>query len=164
MSRPRALLLAGLVTGASALFVPAADPYAQPRIGRLFSSPEQRLELDRIRDESGSPEVSTPALDRSGRASLPSPERDPPALAATLNGVVVRSDGHRLAWIDGVETAPGGATPTGVRVEADDTPRGRIRIRLSHGATSAVLEPGQSVDVNGRVRAAYEPHPEALLR
>ena len=156
MSRTRALLLAGLVTGAPALFVPAADSYAQSRIGRLFSSPEQRLALDRIRHESGSPEVATPAVDRSVRASLLSPERGPPALAATLNGVVVRSDGYRLAWIDGVETAPGGAASTGVRVEVGDTPGGRIRVRLSHGATSTVLEPGQSIDVNGKVRAAYE--------
>lgn len=156
MSRTRALALAGLVAGVLPPFVPVADSDAQSRIGRLFSSPEQRLELDRIRDNPVSAKVSAPVLHPTGRESLPSPERDPPALAATLNGVVVRSDGHRLAWIDGIEAAVGGETPAGVRVEADHVRGGLLGIRLSSGRTSAVLEPGQSVDENGRVRNGYE--------
>ena len=159
MNRTRALVLAGLVAGALPPLVPAADSYAQSRIGRLFSTPEQRIALDMLRDEPASGEIAAPVPVRTDRESLPEPEGGPPAFAATLDGIVVRSDGHRLTWVDGVETTTGGVTPAGVRVTTDHTPGGSLRIRLSRGATSAVLEPGQSVDVNGRVRAVYERRP-----
>ena len=159
MNRTRTLVLAGLVAGALPPFVPVADSYAQSRIGRLFSTPEQRIALDMLRDEPASGEIAAPIPVRTDREFLPEPEDAPPAFAATLDGVVVRSDGHRLTWIDGVETTAGGVTPAGVRVTTDHAPGGRLRIRLSRGATSAVLEPGQSVDANGRVRAVYERRP-----
>lgn len=164
MTRARILVLSGLVTGALASFVPAVESDTQSRIGRLFSSPEQRRELDRIRDEPAPAEVTAPVLHRISPEALPLPERDPPALAATLNGVVVRSDGHRLAWIDGTEAAVGGATPAGIRVEADRVRGSPLGVRLSAGRTSAVVEPGQSVDENGEVRAAYEGRPAVSPR
>ena len=145
-----------MLAGALALLVSAGDPHAQSRIGRLFSSPEQRAELDRLREDSGAGEVAAPAPDPPARESRPGTEREAPALAATFNGIIVRGDGHRVAWIDGVETPAGSSTPAGVHVEAERVPGGRLRVRLSLGPTTAVLAPGQSVDANGTVRNAYE--------
>lgn len=154
--RRRARCLAGLLAGALPLFAPTADLYAQSRIGQLFSSPEQRVELDRLRDAADSGDTAEPVPDPIGGESPPGPKHGPPALAATLNGVVIRSDGHQVAWVDGVETAAGGSTPAGIRIDTERTPGGRLRIRLSLGGTSAVLAPGQSVDADGRVHNAYE--------
>ena len=151
-----ATLPIGVLAGAVVLFAPAGDSHAQSRIARLFSSPEQRVELNRLREDSHAGEVAEPLPDGTGQESRPAPERAAPALAATLDGVVTRSDGHRVAWIDGVETAVGGSTPAGVNVETALAPGGRLRIRVSLGQTSAVLEPGQSIDADGRVRNAYE--------
>ena len=162
MNLTRALALAGLVTGAFAQSVPAGGSHAPSPIGRLFSSPQQRLELDRVRDDPGSAQVAAPILELSRRQFLPESEHDAPALAATLDGVVVRSDGHWLAWIDGNEATVDQVATTGVRLEVMHTPGGRPRVRLSAGRTSAVLEPGQSVDENGEVRAAYERRPATL--
>ena len=159
---PAATLPVGVLAGAVVLFAPADDSHAQSRIARLFSSAEQRVELDRLREDSRAGEVAEPLPDGTGQESLPAPERAAPALAATLDGVVTRSDGHRVAWIDGVETAVGGSTPAGVRVETARAPGGRLRIRVSLGRTSAVLEPGQSIDADGRVRNAYERRPTAV--
>ena len=154
--RHRNRIPVGLLACVIAQFAPATDISAQSRIGRLFSSPEQRVELDRLRDDPGSGEAMEPVPEATGRESRPRSEPEPTSFAATLNGVVMRSDGHRVAWIDGVETGAGAETPTGVRVETDLVRGSRFRVRLSAGRTSAVLEPGQSVDENGRVRNGYE--------
>ena len=133
---------------------PAADAYAQPRIGRLFSSPEQRIELDRLRDDPGLGTEPEPAPGRTGPESRPAPASGPPAFPVTVNGVVLRSDGRRVAWVNGAETATGTTTPAGIRFDA--APGRGLRIRWPGGRTSAALEPGQTIDAKGRVRDAYE--------
>ena len=129
---------------------------AQSRLGRLFSGPEQRIELDRLRSDVDVAAPGEPVAGPAEADSRPGPDRGPPVFAATFNGLVVRGDGHRVAWVDGVETVPGAMTPTGVRIDAVRTPGARLRVRLSDGRTSAVLEPGQSIDAEGRIRDAYE--------
>ena len=136
-----------------ALF-PAADPHTQPRIGRLFSSPEQRIELDRLRDGPDLRTEAEPAAGKAGPGPRPEPASGPPALPLTVNGVVLRSDGHRVAWINGAETATGTTSPAGARIDA--APGRGLRIRWPGGRTSAALEPGQTIDAKGRVRDAYE--------
>ena len=159
-NRPSPLVVC-LIAGAIALLAPAGDPQAQSQsqIGRLFSTPEQRAELDRLREHPGAGEVAATPPEPPARETRTETERDPPALAATFNGIVARGDAHRVAWIDGVETPAGDSTPTGVRVESERASDGRLRVRLSLGRTTAVLAPGQSVDEDGRVRNAYERRP-----
>ena len=154
--RPAHLAVACLVAGALSLLVPAGDSHAQSRIGRLFSSPEQRAELDRLREGAGTAEVAAPLPDPPARESRPETGRETPALAAALNGAIVRGDGHAVAWIDGIETPAGSSTPAGAHVAAERAPDGRLRIRLSLGRTTAVLAPGQFVDEGGRVQDGYE--------
>ena len=142
--------------------LPLADAYAQSRIGRLFSSPEQRIELDRIRNDPDFGKEAKPVVDEPEPETESGPEPEPrrPALAVTINGVVLRGGGHRVSWINGVETGAGTTSPAGVRIDAERAPDGRIRIRLREGGTSADLEPGQTIDVaKGRVFEAYEPRP-----
>ena len=154
--RRRERALAGVFGSALLALLPATDSYAQSRIGRLFSSPEQRIELDRLRNDPGSGEVAEPVVAEPRLESGPEPERGLPALAVTINGVVLRGDGHRVAWVNGVETVAGTTTPAGIRIDADHTPGGRVRIRLPEGRMSADLKPGQTIDENGRVRDVYE--------
>lgn len=136
--------------------LPAADACAQARIGRLFSTPAQRVELDGLRVRSDDAVDAEPVVEHAGGEFRPGSPSGPSALAARFDGVVVRSDGHRVSWIDGVETTEGATTPAGVRIDADHSPGGRPRIRLSHGQSRAVLEPGQFIDESGRTRRAYE--------
>ena len=154
-SRTRVLAVACLVAVALSLLAPAGDLHAQSRIGRLFSSPEQRAELDRLREGAGAAEDAAPLPDPPARESRPETGRETPALAATLNGVVVRGDGLGVAWIDGIEIPAGSSTRAGAHVATERAPDGRLRIRLSLGRTTAVLAPGQFVDESGRVRNGY---------
>ena len=162
-NRRTVLVVACLVAGALALLAPARDAHAQSRIGRLFSTPEQRAELDRLREDSGAGEIAAPAPEPLALESRTETERKPPALAATFNGIVVRGDVHRVAWIDGVETPAEGSTPAGVRVESERAPDGRLRVRLSRGRTTAILAPGQSVHADGTVRDGFEGRPATPL-
>ena len=163
--RRRDRIVAAVLVGALPLPAPATDAHAQSRIGRLFSSPEQRVELDRLRDDTGSGEARepVPVPDPVGRVSRPEPEHGSPAFAVTLDGVVMRSDGHRVTWVNGVEIAAGGSTPAGVRVETEAVPGGGLRIRVLRGGTGAILAPGQSVDQSGRVRDGYERQSTAVV-
>ena len=161
-NRTGILVVACLVAGAFPLPASAGDAQAQSRIGRLFSTPEQRAELDRLRENPGAGEAVAPAPEAPAQETRTETGRAPPALAATFDGIVARGDAHRVAWIDGVETPAGGSTPTGVRVESERAPDGRLRVRLSLGRTTAVLAPGQSIDTDGEVRNAYERRPAAL--
>ena len=160
--------LAGLLGSAVVALAPAFDCDAQSRIGRLFSTAEQRIALDRLRDRPAVEQVAAPAASEAevepepepDIAFEPGPERDAPALSVTVNGVVLRSDGHRLAWVDGVETGAGATTPGGVGIEVDRTPGGRVRIRLPERGVHADLKPGQTIDVaRGSVLEAYESRP-----
>ncbi len=148
--------LAGMLGSALLCTLPAVEAHAQTRIGRLFSSPEQRVELDRLRHGYDDGQDAKPVVDRTGGEFRFESTRRSSALAVTFNGVILRSDGHRVAWVDGVETAEGATTPAGVRIDADHTPGGRLRIRLSHARSSAILAPGQFVGDGGRAREAYE--------
>ena len=155
--RRRERPLVGVFGSALLALSSVVDSYAQPPIGRLFSSPEQRAELDRLRNNPGSGEVAEPVVAEPRLESGPEPERGLPALAVTINGVVSRGDGHRVAWVNGVETVAGTTTIEGVRIDTDHGPGGRVRIRLPEGRMSAALKPGQTIDVvNGRVLEAYE--------
>lgn len=154
--RSRGRVQASLLGSVLLCFVLAVDSHAQTRIGRLFSSPAQRTELDRLRSNPGLGEAAAPVVEETGHGSRPGPEHDLSAVAVTFNGVVIRNDGHRVAWVDGVEVAAGTTTPAGVRIEADHAPGGRLRIRFPGSRTSVVLKPGQAIDTNGKVRNAYE--------
>ena len=135
---------------------PVTDSLAQHRMGRLFSTPEQRVELDRLRNDPGAGEEAAPVVDATVPAPPPEPERGLPAFAVTVDGVVLRSDGHRVVWVNGVEAEVGGTTSSGVGIEGEPAPNGRLRIRLPAGGKRVVLRSGQTIDVNGRVRDAYE--------
>ena len=145
---------------------PAFDCLAESRIGRLFSTVEQRIELDRVRDRPAVEPAEQPAASGIEPALEPRPtldpesERDAPSPPVTVNGVVLRSDGHHLAWVDGVEVGAGAAVLDRAGVEVDHAPGGRIRLRWPERRVQVDLKPGQTIDVvRGRVFEAYEPRP-----
>lgn len=139
----------------------AADPSGQHRIGRLFSSPEQRVELDRMRGD--------PDFGKETETAASVPESDAEAMvgyktdrasavrALTLNGIVVRGDGHRVAWVNGIETEAGSTDPGDEGVAAAGARGVRVRIGPPKGRVNVVLKPGQTVDmIEGRVFDAFE--------
>ena len=160
--------LTGLLGSVVLALAPAFDCPAESRIGRLFSTVEQRIELDRVRDRPAVERVAEPAaaeVEAEPRLALdaepgPEPGGDATSLVVTVNGLVIRSDGHRLAWVDGVEAGVEVTPPGGAGIEVHRARGGRVRIRLPERGVDAELKPGQTIDVaRGSVFEAYESRP-----
>ena len=100
---------AGFLTGLAALLALPAPAPAADDLGRLFTSQEQRRQLDAHRNG----RAETPATETAPRPKRPAPAVKETPLAAPihLQGVVYRADGHHTAWINGNRHAPGAPNP-----------------------------------------------------
>ena len=149
---------AGAIGCVLLILSPVAGLHAQERLGRLFSSPEQRLELDRLRDDPDfgkTPEPVAAAID-----PLPGSRLGQGAPATRIDGAVFRGGAHRVLWINGVMAGAGAAAPGGIRIDADGASGGQIRLRLPGGRSTVALKPGQAIDgAHRRVLEAYERRP-----
>lgn len=123
------LLAYTLANGSNAL---ASD------LGRLFTTPEQRLQIDAMRNGDSDSGVAE-ASDATGSDQL------------TLNGILRGSNGRQRVWINGE-----GLSPTGADTPATLLYDGRVRLQWRGGGSSATLKPGQTLDkTTGTVFEAY---------
>ena len=107
----------------------AAIAQAQPpQLGRLFSSPEERAQLDASR--SGTPPAGAA---QAAPAPPPPPSPGPPM---ELNGVVQRSSGRSTVWLNQAPQQEPHNQVSGP---------GQLTLRLSNGQV-VVLKPGQQYD------------------
>lgn len=110
--------------------LPAASLAQAPgrqQLGRLFSSPEQRAQLDAQRN--GPPPAPPPAV------APPAPP--PPQPPVELNGLVERSSGRSTVWLNQTpQQEPNNLLAPG---------SGTLTLRLSNGQ-SVILKPGQRYD------------------
>lgn len=112
-------------------------------LGRLFTSPADRAQLDALRAASVNVQATAaPAVD--AEPVQPSPPPEP----TVLNGIVKRSGGKNTVWLN--------QTPQ------DDTPNLRaaksaLSLRLPSGR-QVILQPGQRYDpLDDKVKDAHEP-------
>ena len=84
---------------ASLLFAASIAGAAEPSLGTLFHSPEERARLDRMRRGEAEPSPSV----------APAPGR-----GSSVTGFVKRSDGRHTVWIDGVPVTVRGAQASNV--------------------------------------------------
>lgn len=117
----RALLIACCAVTALA----QAQP---PQLGRLFSSPEERTQLDATR--SGTPPAGTT------QAPPVPPPPPPPAPPMELNGMVQRSSGRSTVWLNQTPQQEPYNQVSGAS---------QLTLRLSNGQV-VVLKPGQQYD------------------
>lgn len=99
-----------------------------PQLGRLFSSPEERAQLDASR--SGTPPAGTA---QAPPAPPPPPQPAPPL---ELNGLVQRSSGRSTVWLNQTPQQEPHNQVSGA---------GQLTLRLSNGQV-VVLKPGQQYD------------------
>jgi hypothetical protein len=145
------LAVAALASGSA----PAQD------MGRLFTTPAQRANLDELRDmarlQRAEPEpepLQTPST-QPAVADVPAIER------LTIDGLVRPSRGPGAVWINGNLVPRGGVSREGLRVEMEDDRPG-IRVRLPSGAGSVALKPGQQIEVrSGTVLEPWERGPSS---
>lgn len=122
------------------LAVAAAHAFAEPpQIGRLFTTPAEREGLDRLRDAGGQAPAPEPVAAAVATEAQPAPPPPPPPEPIAVTGIVTRSDGKSVVWINGTPqtdqhvTARPGATPTAT-------------VTLPSGQRASV-KAGQAIDV-----------------
>jgi hypothetical protein len=128
-----------------------AAPASAQRLGRLFTTQEERQVLEEARREYeyGAPAPESP--------SVPQPQQTESVVSKlTINGVVLRSSGVNSTWVNGSPVL-GGVTREGLRVEADRHSGGNVRITLPSGVGTVQLRAGQKIDVgSGSVQEGYQ--------
>lgn len=127
--------LASLLLLAAAGYAAAQPPY----IGRLFTKPDERAELDRLREAGG--RKAAPAQPQAAATSeaVTPPAPPPPPEPIAVTGIVTRSDGKSVVWINGT---PQSDQP--VSTAAGGTPAATVTLPSGQRAT---VKAGQAVDV-----------------
>lgn len=111
--------------------VPALAQAQPPQLGRLFSSPEERAQLDAAR--SGTPPAGAAEAAQAPPAAPPPPPPSPPM---ELNGLVQRSSGRSTVWLNQAPQQEPHNQISGAS---------QLTLRLSNGQV-VVLKPGQQYD------------------
>jgi hypothetical protein len=142
----RLLLLCALV----ALHAPA---FAQDApLGRLFLTPEQRAALDNARRN----KIRSEAV----AAAVVKKDKPPAARTVLINGVVKRSDGETIVWVNGKPVE--GETPDGMQFKVGPQSQGSVTVREPDRGRRVEIKVGQQVDlVTGRVKETFERPPAA---
>lgn len=127
-------------------------PVMSQRLGRLFSTPEERTLLNELRNNR---DLVAPEPEPLQQTTV----EEPAVERLTIDGIVIRSGGANSAWVNGRPVSDGWTTREGVRVDAASVGRsGRVKITLPSGVDTIDLKPGQKIDVeSGVVVEAYEP-------
>ena len=131
----------------------------------MFTTSEQRSALDEIRaqEQFAQPDVQPDEPQEAAPISAAQQQPSGPTISSlTINGVVRRSGGKTMVWVNGHEVERGNLTRDGVLVESAQRGSGDVRLRLPSGTESIALRPGQKIDVgSGLVLEPYEVTPAA---
>jgi hypothetical protein len=111
------------------LLLPCAQAEDFP-LGRLFMPPEKREELNIFRLQGEEPMIEQP------KEAPP-----PPPNYIQFNGLIIRSDGQRTAWINGKQQAP-----AGVKVDLQAIKDNALPVYIVNGGDTVSLKPGQRLD------------------
>ncbi|MGH8743000.1 MAG: hypothetical protein ACREUY_01840 [Burkholderiales bacterium] len=120
------------------LLLPFSSASAEP-IGRLFFTPEQRATMDNARRQKIKIDVETEA---------------PVMENISVNGVVKRSDGESIVWINN-RPIRNRQAPGGFKITPTDS--ARVNVQLPQSNRSVDMKVGQSLNAaSGRIAESYQ--------
>jgi hypothetical protein len=134
----------------------AAPPAEAQRLGRLFTSVDERAHLDELRYQG---QFATPQpVPEPAAAATSAPEQGGPTVSSlTVNGIVRGSSGRGTVWVNGNQIERGGTTREGIQVNTAGAGGRSVRARLPSGVDTIEIKPGQKIDViHGVVLEPYE--------
>lgn len=130
--------------------LPSFAMAGQP-LGRLFFTPEQRAKLDTARQQARSIRVEEEV----------EVEASPPPANITLNGVITRSDGKTVVWINN-RVQGEDASGKGVAVTGRQS-TGQVSVTTPDAKRTVPLKVGQSLDMSsGQVEEVYRRSPPSM--
>ena len=125
----------------------AGTAWAAEPLGRLFTSPQQRKQLDDLRaaipqgEEITVPQFLSAETGESGEAE------PAPGSGITVKGLVKREAGQGMAWINDSNTFEGDLASQYLKIESKDIQSGGVRISV----------PDQDEAINVKVGETYNP-------
>jgi hypothetical protein len=121
-------------------------------LGRLFTTPEQRAELNNIRNDPNWGVVETAQQEQ-----IEITPTGPVVPHVTINGVVFRSSGLNASWINGLSIPSSDATREGIRVQTRQLRGGgTVQLSMPGGLETVEIKPGQKIDL--RSGGVFEPY------
>ena len=124
---------------------------AQP-VGRLFFTPGERAQLDAARSAKRVPEPATTA-----GAAKPSEPPPPETQTITYNGIIRRSDGKSILWLNSRATDEKEAL-SNLPVSGRVRPDGGVTLQVPGGGGTIDLKVGQRAELQtGRVSESRPP-------
>jgi hypothetical protein len=131
---------------AAGLLCTAAVHAQEAGFGRLFYTPEQRAQLEQARRRNISAEDQA--------AEVASKPKTPRARNVVINGVITRSDGETVVWVNGKPVER--ETQDGMRV-FPSTAEGAVVVREPERGRAVRLKVGQRADLlSGKIEEGYE--------
>ncbi len=125
----------------------AGTPLGRSAIGRLFYTPGERAALDVAR-------VQKPVAQE---AAAEAPEAPPPPLVVSYGGIVRRSDGKSMLWINNRLVDEKEAL-AGLSLKGKVRPDGAVTLQVPETGRSIEIKVGQSVEVHtGKVAETRKP-------
>jgi len=143
----------GKGAGLFALAAFAAVVEAQ-ELGRLFTTPEERDMLEALRRQPPKPQAeATPVV-----PPVVKPAPVPPNV--TMNGLVRRSRGRGMVWVNGVTSLEGDLDAQGIAVDVGALRGTTLPVRIGNAPSAVGLKPGQTYDTGAaQIREVYQPAP-----
>lgn len=138
--------------GAGAAQLGAETPIAGQPIGRLFFTPGERAQLDMARIQRKPPPEAV--------AAAAAPEAPPLPQTVTYGGIVRRSDGKAMLWINNRLVEEKEALK-GLNLKGKVRPDGAVTLQVPQTGGSINVKVGQSVELQtGKVGEARKPEPK----
>ncbi len=118
-------------------------------LGRLFTTPAERVALDKLRFAQPKKEKVV-VVKKEVQKAPPAPPRRVEAFR--MDGLVVRSEGPNTAWVGGNRVLNRSRIAQGVTVDPGSADRSGISVTLPMGGKALKLRPGQAFEPEaGRV-------------
>jgi len=143
----------GKGAGLFALAAFAAAGQAQD-LGRLFTTPEEREMLEALRRQPPKPQTEAAPV------VTPTVKSAPVVPNVTMNGLVRRSRGRGMGWVNGVTSLEGDLDAQGIAVDVGAMRGTTLPVRIGNAPLAVGLKPGQTYDTGeAQVREVYQPAP-----
>jgi hypothetical protein len=136
----RTIAVAGAILATAALPAAAADV-----LGRLFTTPQQRAQLEELRHAEEAPKE----IELADVELIPEETAGPeaaPVDAVRVRGLVTRGQGRSTAWINDGNTYTGDLSLEYLHVRPTDIRENQVQLGMPDGRTTVTLKVGTTYD------------------
>jgi len=123
----------------------ASNAFAEDDLGRLFTTPQQRNTLEKLRHQEPVVEIKVPEITFE-EPVVETEEQKPVIGGITVNGLVYRKGGKSTAWINSANTYEGNFGNQYIQIDADNIKPDDVEILIPINETKVKLKTGQTYD------------------